>query len=266
MAELRTNNEITKALLDVNLTNSRVVAIDGGTATGKGRLIEELTQLLRLKGVPVIHLSTGSLYRAVAYAALEVCRVRVKGRRDKNEAEVTAEALELLRAMPVEQMLVAAQKRQVEMHGGLVWIDGALADVDAQLKGPGSGTGASIVSRQVPVRQFVDAATRRQVNEFDGFVLVDGRDITHTVLPDAPLKLLMTVAPEVAVARSREHTMEEIVARDHADRNREHGALRHAGDPGEGVIVLATDEHTPESVRDHVYGLMRKAWPELPEL
>jgi hypothetical protein len=30
-------------------------------------------------------------------------------------------------------------------------------------------------------------------------------------------------------------------------------------------IVLSTDEHTPESVRDHVYALMREVFPELPE-
>lgn len=47
--------------MNVELKNLRVVAVDGGTATGKGRLIDELAQLLRLKGVPVIHISTGSI-------------------------------------------------------------------------------------------------------------------------------------------------------------------------------------------------------------
>jgi hypothetical protein len=42
--------------------------------------------------------------------------------------------------------------------------------------------------------------------------------------------------------------------------------MRHPDNPGEGVIVLSTDEHTPESVRDHVYAFMRVVFPELPEL
>jgi cytidylate kinase len=125
------------------------------------------------------------------------------------------------------------------------------------------GTGASILGGVKQVRRLVNEITRRQINEFDGFALIDGRDIGHEVVPDAPLKLLLTVAPEVAAARSREHTLEEIVARDTRDRGREYGQLKHPDDPGEGVIVMATDTHTPESLRDHVYGLMQEVFTGL---
>jgi len=232
------------------LTNRRVVAVDGGTATGKGRLIEELSQLMRLKGIPVVYLSSGSLYRAITYAALGQVRWRV----------------DRAKKMTPAQLLKLARDRQVEMHGGMVWLDGAPASVDEQLKSLGVGNAISSVASHVEVREFVNVLTRRQVNEFDGFVLIDGRDTTHVIVPDAGLKLLLTVSPEVAAQRSREHTREEIIARDAADRAHKHGALRHPDDPGPDVIVLPTDEHTPESVRDHVYKLMRKVWPELPEL
>lgn len=250
--------------MDIELKNTRVVAVDGGTATGKGRLIEELAGLLRSKGVPVIHLSTGSIYRAVAYAAIDAASELVLGRADLTPAQLAKKALGFVKDMPAEKLLELARARKIEMHIGEVWLDGAAANVDEQLKGPGVGTGASLVGDILEVRQFVNEVTRRQINEFDGFALIDGRDIGHTVVPDAPLKLLMTVAPEVAAQRSREHTLEEIVARDTRDRNRPFGELRHADNPGKGVIVLPTDEHTPESVRDHVYGLMRQTFPELP--
>jgi cytidylate kinase len=152
------------------------------------------------------------------------------------------------------------------MHGGVVWLDGAPADVDLQLKGPGVGNAIPSVAAHPEVRSFVTMQARRQANEFDGFILMDGRDTTHVIVPDAGLKLLLTVAPEIAAERSKEHTVEEIIARDVADREHKHGALRHPDDPGVGVIVLPTDKHTPESVRDHVYGLMRKVFPELPKL
>jgi cytidylate kinase len=247
----------------IELTNTRVVAVDGSTATGKGRLMEELSQLLRTRGIPVIHISTGSLYRAVAEVALEEARLRVKGRHRKSESEVTAEALQLIRDMSAERLLELAGGAHIEMHGGVVWIAGAAA-TEEQLKGLGVGTGSSIVSIPYPVRDFVDDTARRQINEFDGFVLIDGRDMTNDVVPEAPLRILLTVSPHVAVRRSKEHTLEEIMARDTADRAKQRGRLRHPDDPGEGVLVLPTDEHTPESVRDHVYGLMREVWPQLP--
>lgn len=252
--------------MDVALKNLRVVAVDGGTATGKGRLIDELGQLLRLKGVPAIQLSTGSIYRAVAYVAIESATEMVLGRADMTPAETNHAALDMVREMPPEKLLEVVRERNIEMHGGQVWIGGVAASMDDQLKGPAVGTGASVVAGVMEVRELVNEITRRQINEFDGFSLIDGRDIGHTVVPDAPLKLLLTVAPEVAATRSREHTLEEIVARDTRDRGRAHGALKHAHDPGDGVIVLPTDAHTPESVRDHVYGLMRKVFPELPGL
>jgi cytidylate kinase len=240
---------------NIELKNRRVVAIDGGTATGKGRLISELSQAMRMRGVPVTHLSTGSLYRAVAYCGMEMAR-----------AKDLPVKLDRLGQMNPEKLLAEARRRGVEMHGGEVWLDGAAASVDEQLKGPGVGTGASVVGALRPVRDFVNEATRRQINEFDGYLLIDGRDITHTVVPDAPLKLLLTVSPEVAATRSSEHSLAEILARDEADRMKTYGNLRRAADPGENVIVLATDVHTPETARDHVYKLMRKVWAELPEI
>jgi cytidylate kinase len=168
--------------------------------------------------------------------------------------------------VPVDQLLELATQRRIEMHGGQVWIDGQSASVEDQLKAPGVGMAASIVSVPVPVRRFVNDIVRRQINEFDGYVVIDGRDVTNGVTPDAPLKFLLTVAPHIAAERSKEHTVEEIIERDRLDREKPVGALRHPDDPGEGVIVLATDEHTPESVRDHVYALMQKTFPELPEI
>ncbi len=249
--------------MNVELKNNRVVAIDGGTATGKGRLIDELAQLLRGKGVPVIHASTGSLYRAVAYVAIEAASMDVENKDSLSASEISHKALVLVREMSSERLLELAFARRIEMHGGAVWIDGTAADVDGQLKAPAVGIGASIVGGVLPVRHLVNDITRRQINEFDGFALIDGRDIGHGVVPDAPLKLLLVVAPEVAATRSREHTLEEIVARDHNDRSRAFGQLRHADDPGEGVIVVSTDHHTPESLRDEVFELMRGVFPGL---
>jgi len=243
--------------MKLELKNLRVVAVDGGTATGKGRLIEELAQFLRANGVSVIHVSTGSVFRALAYLAIEKMAPEVPEKLGLTDAEVNHKALDLIREMSSEELMALARGHLVEMHNGQVWIDGEPADVDGQLKAPAVGTGASILGDVPEVREWMTEITRRQINEFDGFILIDGRDISHQVVPDAPLKLLLTVAPEVAAARSREHSLEEIIARDTRDRARPFGQLKHPDDPGEGVIVLATDTHTPESLRDHVFKLMQ---------
>ena len=254
--------------MNIELHNRRVVAVDGGTATGKGLLIDLLAQLLRLKGVPVVHASTGSLYRAVAYAAISELVARLPAAQQADAVKASHTALERLRELGPAELMELVVARHIEMHGGQVWIDGAQATSEEHLKAPGVGMGASVVAGVIEVRHFINEVVRRQINEFDGFALIDGRDIGHTVVPDAPLKLLMTVAPEIAAQRSSEHTIEEIVARDTRDRARlyTHGQLKHPDDPGEGVIVFATDKHTPESMRDEVYRLMRQVFPELPPL
>ena len=249
--------------MEIELTNERVVAIDGGTATGKGRLIEELSRLLRSKGVSVIHVSTGHIYRAVALACVEKASAKVAGKRDKTPFEIAAEALKLVREWTPEQILACAQARDIAMHGGVVWMDNS-PTTEEMLKGPSMGMGSSFVSEPRIVRDYANVVARLQANEFDGFVLMDGRDTTHTILPDAKLKILLTVAPTVAAQRSLENTIEEIIARDLNDRSKPYGMLKHPDDPGDGVIVMPTDAHSPESARDHVYELMKKIFPGLP--
>src|SRR5690349_22827825 len=121
--------------MDSTLTNTRVVAVDGGTATGKSRLVGELAGLLRRKGVPVLHVSSGHLYRAVAWVALKAT----------GQTELAA-AVRQARQMSEAQLLELAGEHRVEMHGGLVWIDGEPAQVDEQLKAPGVGAMASYVA------------------------------------------------------------------------------------------------------------------------
>jgi cytidylate kinase len=252
--------------MDVELTNRRVVAVDGGTASGKGRLVDELARLLREKGIAALHLSTGSLYRGVTFAALEYARQHVLGRRTMEDAELIAECVARVRELGIAPLLRLAGARRIEMHGGAVWLDGAPADVEAQLKGPGVGTVTPHVASFPEVREFVNVATRRQINEFDGYLLIDGRDIGHVVAPDAPLKLFLTVSPEIGAKRSIEHSAAEISARDAADRAHKHGALLAEHQLASEVHVIVTDNLAPEDVRNKAYRLMRRAWPALPKL
>ncbi|HEY6736856.1 MAG TPA: (d)CMP kinase [Candidatus Saccharimonadia bacterium] len=245
----------------VDLVNNRIVAIDGGTGTGKSRLGDELAQLLRRKGVPALFISTGYLYRAVTWVVLQEALARLPKRLAANER--LAAAVRAVRAMDEPTMVAASERHQIAMHRGQVWIDEAVASVDEQLKGPGVGVAIPHVASFLGVRQMVNAAARRQVNEFDGFVIVEGRDIGHSVLPEAPLRILLTVAPEVAAERSKEHSVAEVIARDEADRAHKYGALKHPDDARAYTHVFSTDAHTPESARDHTFSLMQATFPTL---
>ncbi|QQR51807.1 (d)CMP kinase [bacterium] len=247
----------------IELRNNRILAIDGGTGTGKSRLGSELAQLLRTKGVPALFISTGYLYRAVAWVMLESAQAQAARRRVKIVDRLEW-AIREVRESSENDMMAAIAHHQIDMHGGQVWIDETLVEVDTQLKSPGVGRVVPHAASFPLVRAVVDAATRRQVNEFDGFVLVEGRDIGYHVLPEAPLRLLLTVSPEIAAKRSIEHTVEQIIARDRRDQAHQYGALKTDKDAHLYTAVLPTDGHTPESVRDLVYRQMRSVFAELP--
>jgi cytidylate kinase len=157
------------------------------------------------------------------------------------------------------------RRRDIQMHGGVVWIDGHPASVTMQLKAAGVGLVIPHLAGFLAVRQQVNAAARRQINEFNGYVIIEGRDVGYMVTPEAPLRLLLVVSPEVAAQRSLEHSVAEVIARDTRDRAHPYGALKQSSDTALYTQVLSTDHHTPESIRDEVFELMRQVFRTLPE-
>jgi cytidylate kinase len=122
----------------IELTNRRVVAIDGGTGTGKSRLGYELAQLLRTKGVPALFISTGYLYRAVTFAVLEAALAQAQRRRVR-QGERLDWAIDRVRQLGEADMVAAIDNHSIAMHGGQVWLDEAPVDAETQLKTPGIG-------------------------------------------------------------------------------------------------------------------------------
>jgi len=91
-------------------------------------------------------------------------------------------------------------------------------------------------------------------------------DISYNVVPDAPLKLLLTVARKLRPHAHVSIPSKRLLSAIKRDRDRPYGASQACHDPGEGVIVLPTDTHSPKRCATHVYGLMNEAFPGLPEL
>lgn len=181
---------------------TRIIAIDGPAASGKGTLARRLAAHYGFH-----HLDTGLTYRAVAH---ELVRT---GRRLDDEAEAAEVAGEI----------------------DLAGLDRAI------LSAHDIGEAASKVAVMPAVRRALVEAQRRFAHTAPGTVL-DGRDIGTVVCPDAAVKLYVTAAPETRAMRrtvemrsggqaaSYEQVLDDIRRRDERDSARADSPLRPAAD------------------------------------
>jgi cytidylate kinase len=179
-----------------------IIAIDGPAASGKGTLGKRLAHHYGYR-----HLDTGVIYRAVAYALLNI------------GADLNDEALAVAAAMELDP----------EKFGNPV------------LKTQKVGEAASVVSAIPKVRQALINFQRQFAADPPGAVL-DGRDIGTVICPHADVKIFVLADPQV---RARRRTLEakargedadeatvlaDILQRDERDRNRAVAPLKAASD------------------------------------
>jgi CMP/dCMP kinase len=201
-----------------------VVAIDGPAGAGKSSVARAVATKLGFT-----YLDSGSMYRAVALAAL---RARV------GPAEVAS-------AVSIDV-------------GERVLLDGD--DVTAQIRAPEVSEAASKAASLPEVRAAMVAQQRRLMS--DGDWVAEGRDIGTVVVPDAAVKVFLTASPEARAARRAEElggdaatVLAEQVIRDQRDSEREHSPLRAADD----AVTIDTTDLTFEQSVDRVVDLVGAA-------
>ena len=201
-----------------------VVAIDGPAGAGKSSVARAVAQKLGFT-----YLDSGSMYRAVALAAL---RARV------GPAQVAS-------AVSIDV-------------GERVLLDGD--DVTAEIRAPEVSEAASKAASLPEVRAAMVAQQRRLMG--DGDWVAEGRDIGTVVVPDAAVKVFLTASPEARAARRAEElggdaatVLAEQVIRDQRDSEREHSPLRAADD----AVTIDTTDLTFEQSVDRVIGLVEAA-------
>ncbi|WP_135213081.1 (d)CMP kinase [Vitreimonas flagellata] len=179
-----------------------IIAVDGPTASGKGTVAKHLAARYGLK-----LLDTGTLYRAVGLAVLDV------GGDPADEAAA----------------LAAAQALNL-----------AAIDQD-RIRSSAAGAAASKVAAQPAVRAALLKAQRDFAADPAGVVL-DGRDIGTIICPDADVKLFVTASLEARTTRrlaelqARGETLDfetlktQIQERDARDMGRTDAPLRQAPD------------------------------------
>lgn len=155
----------------------KFVAIDGPAGSGKSSVSAAIA---RRRGYGL--LDTGAAYRALAWLVL-----------DRGESTDDAQA-------------VLAAASDFDLRLGLDPDDRTVAvgdvDITAAIREPRVSGAVSGVARVPAVREQVNLVFRAMVEAAPHpAVVVEGRDITTVVAPDAPVRILLTAAPEVRAAR-----------------------------------------------------------------
>jgi cytidylate kinase len=191
-----------------------IIAIDGPSGSGKSTLGRLVARALNL-----LYLDTGSMYRAVALAAIEAH----------------------LDPRDTEAIVALAESLDVDLEGDPESLKVLLAgrDVSEEIRTEAVTEMASVVSTIPGVRRAMVARQRELGRR--GAVL-NGRDIGTVVFPDADIKFFLTAAPEKRAERrfkedrlkdagvSFAQTLADMNERDRRDSTRHDSPLKVAAD------------------------------------
>lgn len=190
------------------------IAIDGPAGCGKSTVAKEIS-----KRLGIVYLDTGSMYRAVAYCAMQ------QGINMESEND---ELLKMLGDMSME----------IVFNNGIpeVYVNGS--SVSAHLRTKEIAIGASFVAKLPVVRKRMVELQREIASK--NSVVMDGRDIGTKVLADSENKFFLTASVEVRAQRrfsdekdtgiTLEEVAEDIKKRDESDITRSESPLVKAED------------------------------------
>lgn len=200
--------------------------------------------MARRLGVP--YFNAGLLYRALALWC-----VRAGLPLDDAEGITSAAA----RDFPVE----------ISLRGGTTAVALAGGDVTAELQNAAVSSRVPEVSRHPGVRAAMTARQREVVRHAVstwGGVVIDGRDATSVVVPDADVKIVLTVSPRIRSERMGD----EGTAAAAAHRDRLDSLVSGFDRGGPGVTVVDTNELDRSQTVAEVLRVIRIQRPEWPGL
>ena len=208
-----------------------VIAIDGPAASGKSTVASHLARLLSIP-----YVNTGSMYRAVTYAALQ-----------NKVAHTDIEALQkLLDNMKLDYAADADGNFSLSLNGSF------LKD---ELVTPEVNSNVSLYAAIPVVREKLKELQRSLAKKQR--IVMEGRDIGSVVFPDAQWKFFVTASPEVRAKRRLDQskkayssaTLEEIAKsiaeRDRIDSERPIAPLKQCED---AILVNSSNMNVDETV------------------
>ncbi|WEG07657.1 (d)CMP kinase [Microbacterium horticulturae] len=170
------------------MTDVAIIAIDGPAGSGKSSVSKQAARALGYG-----YLDTGAAYRALAWHVLE------QGADTADSAAVQTAASDFPYA--------------ISLDPDDYWVRVGDADVTDAIRDPRVSGAVSGVARVPEVRVQVNKLFRALAAASDRpGVIIEGRDITTVVAPDAPVRILLTAAPEVRAARRAAEVTEQDAA------------------------------------------------------
>ncbi len=191
------------------------IAIDGPSGAGKSTLARAIAKKLGIH-----YLDTGSMYRAVAYAAIH-------------------DGIDIRDAQQVQHLIDRIDLRtEYEGDEQVNLLEGK--NIMPYLRTPEISKAASDISAHPCVREKLVAMQREVARQYD--VVLDGRDIGTYVLPNAEYKFFVTADPKERARRRHtemqdqgnpadlEKVLAEMMQRDQNDSTRSLAPLKQADD------------------------------------
>ena len=221
-----------------------IIAIDGYSSCGKSTFAKAIAEELNY-----IYIDSGAMYRAVTLYCLRRNFVG-KGLLDLEGIR------EELKNMHIE-FVYNPDKGEYETFLNS-------EDVEKEIRGIEVSAHVSRISMIQEVRSCM-VELQRQIGVYKGIVM-DGRDIGTVVFPDADLKIFMTASVEIRARRRYDEmkakgmnvpfdeVLNNIIARDITDENRDISPLRRADD----AILLDNSKMTVEEQMKWVMQIIEK--------
>lgn len=215
------------------------VALDGPSGAGKSTIAKAVAAKTGL-----VYVDTGALYRTVGLYMAE------NGIAMEDEAGIIA-------ALPKVDVDLTYEdgKQQVKLND---------VHVGDRIRTETASAYASAVSKIPEVRAFLLDMQKKIAAR--GGVIMDGRDIGTVIIPDAEVKIFMTATAEERARRrykeqiekglnvTFEEVLENIIARDKQDSEREAAPLKKADD----AIEFVNDGYDIDQSADYIVSIMKK--------
>lgn len=215
------------------------IAIDGPSGSGKSTLAKLLA-----KDLGLVYVDTGALYRTIGLFA----------KRKGVELDTPADVVPYLKEADVTIAYTDAGQR--------VYLNGE--DVSDLIRTPEISMYASKTSAVPEVRAHLLTLQKEITSR--GNVIMDGRDIGTVIMPDADVKLYMTVSDETRAERrlaellekgekvTYEEVLRDIKKRDENDSSREIAPAK----PAEDAIFLDNSDVTIEGLVERAKNIIRE--------
>lgn len=216
------------------------IAIDGPAGAGKSTVAK-----LVAKQLGYLYIDTGSMYRALAWAAFA--------------HQVPIDDEKAVYELLMKNRITLQRDGETQR---IFWND---QDITDSIRTPQVSQYASVVASYALVRQQMLVLQREMAK--GGNVVMDGRDIGTHVLPEADVKIFLTASIRKRAERRLQELLQkghqtdlasleaEIAERDKRDMEREVAPLRQAED----AVLIDTSELTIPQVVDEILQICKQS-------